>query len=269
MMFKTHPYLFASAFDKDLVFVFFSESGEYDDGFAYPVRAKLISMAFQDQEYDKVGSRRKWELLTFLSNINIILSYRHNKWLPDDINDYIQTKHRIRVKVFWNRDNIEVLEDLGEGPEAIDRLLLKKDEILKRLKISQEEYARNLPLAKEYIEHIKRKQAESDAGLYSVPYEEFYNLNFFLYLPAFYIYDENGHVFTRKYLNDENHLEFLFQERWNYPTINEWIKYTELFGIPQHLILEKYIEYANKYTLPQDEHLKAEAFKMIMDMGLI
>jgi hypothetical protein len=264
MVLKTHPYLFTGAFDEDLVFIFFSENGEFDDGFAYPIRASLFPMAFQDNEYDKVGSRRKWELLTFLANINIILSFRHNKWLKNDINDYIKNRGGVVPKIFWHRDDIQILEDLGEGPEAIDRFFLKKDEILERLKISQEEYIKYLPIAKEYIEHIKRKQIENDI----YPYERFYNLQLSDYLIAFYIYDENGHPFTKKYLKDRNFLKFLFQERWNYPTINEWLKYTEWFGIPQRLILEKYVEYANKYTLPEDEHLKAEAFKRIVDMGL-
>lgn len=265
MMFKTHPYLFTGAFSDDLTFVFFSENGEFDDGFAYPMEAKLFTMTFQDNEYDKVGSIRKWEFLTFLSNINIILSYRHNKWLPGDVNDYIKNTGGVKAKIFWNRDNIQVLEDLGEGPEAIDRFFLKKDEILKRLKISQEEYAKYLPLAREYIEHIKKKQIENNSS----QYERFYDLRLSWHLPIFYIYDENGHLFARKYLGNKNYLKFLFQERSDYPTLDEWIKYTEWFGIPQRLIVEKYIEYANKYTLPEEEHFKAEAFKMIMDMGLI
>ncbi|MBX0311059.1 MAG: hypothetical protein JHC31_04545 [Sulfurihydrogenibium sp.] len=265
MIFKTHPYLFASTFDDNLVFIFFSESGEFDDGFAYPIRAQIVPMVFENSEEDDIGSVRKWELLTFLSNINIILSYRHGKWLKDDINDYIKTKGRIRVKIFWNRDKIQVLEDLGEGSQAIDRLILKKDEILKRLKISQEEYTKYLPLAKEYIEHIKKRQIEDDMH----PYEEFYDLELSRHLLPFYIYDENGHLFTRKYLKNKNYLEILFQERWKYPTFDEWAKYSEWYGIPQRLILEKYIQYANKYTLPEDEHLKAEAFKRIMDMGLL
>ena len=160
MMLTKHPYLFCGAFYSHLYHLFFSESGEFDDGFAYPIEAQIVWMGFEDNPKDRVGSKRKLQLLIFIANINIILSYRHNKWaepefdankiiylyskkhgkwVEDDIETVLRKARQITsYKIFWNRDNMEILEDLGKDAEAIDRLLAKKGEILKRLKISKE-----------------------------------------------------------------------------------------------------------------------------------
>jgi hypothetical protein len=143
MMITKHPYLFCGAFDENpLDYLFFSESGEFDDGFVYPIKAQIVFYKYENDADVKVDAKRKIKLLTFIANINIILSYRHNKWFKENIDTpaSLESKSIVHYKIFWNRDNIEILEDLGEHAEAIDRLFAKKGEILKRLKISQEEY---------------------------------------------------------------------------------------------------------------------------------
>jgi len=92
------------------------------------------------------------------------------------------------------------------------------------------------------------------------------------YQIAFYMYNEQGHPFINKYrarFPQPNLLKLMFQEDYQYPLVDEFIKAAEVYGIPISLAVEKYIEYANKYTLPEDEHFKTEAFKLLMDMGLI
>jgi len=41
MLFKKHPYTFVGSFNDDIIFLFFSESGEFDDGFAYPMYVRF------------------------------------------------------------------------------------------------------------------------------------------------------------------------------------------------------------------------------------
>ncbi len=281
MLFKKHPYTFVGSFDESIIFLFFSESGEFDDGFAYPMRVEFPSIQDEiepDERWAKfyIPPELKWQFLTFIANLNIILSYRHNKWSPQDIDEQpLATFKESRPKVFWNRDNIEILEDLGIGVAAINNLFARKNEILKRLKISQEEFDNYLPIAKEYIQHLKNKQVEVfNAEEAVATYERFYNLNMSYYPEAFYIYNEQGDLFINKYFESRSksgvdYLKFLFQERNQYPLVDEFIKAAEVYGIPVSLAVEKYIEYANKYTLPEDAHLKTEAFKLLMEMGLI
>jgi len=132
-----------------------------------------------------------------------------------------------------------------------------------------------LPIAREYIQHLKNKQVEVfNAEEAVATYERFYNLNMSYYPEAFYIYNEQGDLFINKYFESRSksgvdYLKFLFQERNQYPLVDEFIKAAEVYGIPISLAVEKYIEYANKYTLPEDAHLKTEAFKLLMEMGLI
>ena len=161
MLLTKHPYLFCGAFNENPLYcLFFSESGEFDDGFVYPIKAKIVPLKFEDGPKDPVGSKRKIGLLTFIANINIILSYRHNKWFKENIDTpaSLESKSIVHYKIFWNRDNIEILEDLGEHAEAIDRLFAKKREILKRLKISQEEYDKYYPLAREYVMYLRKER---------------------------------------------------------------------------------------------------------------
>jgi|GEM_PF-2085922 len=279
MLFKKHPYTFVGSFNSDIIFLFFSESGEFDDGFAYPMYVRFPDI--QDElEPDPrfahlyVPVKEKWEFLTFIANLNIILSYRHNKWSPQNIDENPLAMFNESVqKVFWNRDNIEILEDLGKNVDAINGIFARKNEILKRLKISQEEFDNYLPLAKEYIQHAKNKQIEVfNAEELNSTYDKFYSLAMDSDQIAFYIYNEQGHPFVNKYRErfpQPNLLKLMFQEDFEYPLVDEFIESAEYFGIPISLAVEKYIEYANKYTLPEDEHFKTEAFKLLMDMGLI
>ena len=61
----------------------------------------------------------------------------------------------------------------------------------------------------------------------------------------------------------------MFQKQSTYPLFDEFVKDAEAYGIPTSLAIEKYIEYANKYTLPEDEYYKSEAFRLLIEMGLI
>lgn len=275
MMLTKHPYLFCGAFHENpLYYLFFSESGEFDDGFAYPIKAKIVPIKFEDGPKDPVGSRRKLQLLTFIANINIILSYRHNKWSLDDINRPIsyESKLMTNYRIFWNRDNIEILEDLGEGAEAIDRLFAKKGEILKRLKISQEEYDRYFPLAREYVMHLRNREMQDKEDFY----EDFYALETAGYIRAFYVYNENGHPLINRYVKEHpdmsrypHYLYFFFQDGLHYPSYEKWAKPLRMLGIPENIIIEKYIEYANKYTLPEREPFKMIAFEEMREWGII
>jgi hypothetical protein len=90
MLFKKHPYLFVGSFSEEITFLFFSKSGEFDDAFAYPMRVELPWFAYENtpdecRTQKCVHSKVKWEFLTFIAHLNIILSYRHNKWSPVDI----------------------------------------------------------------------------------------------------------------------------------------------------------------------------------------
>jgi len=278
MLFKKHPYLFVGSFNEEITFLFFSESGEFNDAFAYPMLVEFPWFEYENtpdecRTQKCVPSKVKWELLTFIAHLNIILSYRHNKWSSYDI-DKIDRDARKDVcyKVFWNRDNIEVLEDLGIGITAVNNLFARKNEILRRLKISQEEFDNYLPIAKEYIQHIKNKQSQE----IEEPHDRFFNLAMDGYVNAFYLYNEHGHPFVDKHLEsapfkaeEPNYLKWLFQKRSTYPLFDEFVKDAEFYGIPTSLAVEKYIEYANKYTLPEDEYYKSEAFKLLVEMGLV
>jgi hypothetical protein len=273
-MFAKHPYLFCGTFHAaGLYYLFLSESGEFDDGFVYPIKARIVPLEFEDNPKDATGSKRKLQLLTFIANVNIILSYRHNKWSLDDISKPLSYESRLmsNYKIFWNRDNIEILEDLGEGVEAIDRLFAKKDEILKRLKISQEEYDKYFPLAREYVMYLRNKQIEDKRT-----YENFYALEMFRYIRSFYIYNENGHPLIDRYIKDHpkmskytHYLDYFFQDDKYYPTYLEWADPVRDLGVPENLIIEKYIEYANKYTPPEYESFKMIAFEEMREWGLI
>jgi len=278
MLFKKHPYLFVGSFSREITFLFFSGSGEFNDAFAYPMRVELPWFGYENtpdecRTQKCVPSKVKWEFLTFIAHLNIILSYRHNKWSSYDI-DKIDRDARKDVcyKVFWNRDNIEVLEDLGIGITAVNNLFARKNEILRRLKISQEEFDNYLPIAKEYIQHIKNKQSQE----IEEPHDRFFNLAMDRYVNAFYLYNEQGHPFVDKHLEsapfkaeEPNYLKWLFQKRSTYPLFDEFVEDAEFYGIPTSLAVEKYIEYANKYTLPEDEYYKSEAFRLLIEMGLI
>jgi len=274
MMFTKHPYLFCGAFHGHLYYLFFSESGEFDDGFVYPIKAQIVSIGSENKPNIRVDAKRKLQLLTFIANINVILSYRHNKWSKDDINKPLSYESKLisNYKIFWNRDNIEILEDLGEDAEAIDRLFAKKGEILKRLKISQEEYDKYFPLAREYVMHLRNREAEDDAHFY----EDFYDLETARYLSAFYIYNENGHPLVDRYVKNfprisryPHYLKFFFEDGIYYPSYLEWSDPVRDLGVPESLIIEKYIEYANKYTPPEDEPYKMMAFEKMREWGLI
>jgi hypothetical protein len=274
MMFAKHPYLFCGGFSNHLYYLFFSESGEFDDGFAYPIKAQIVPVEFENDADVRVDAKRKLQLVTFIANINIILSYRHNKWSKDDINKPLSYESKLipNYKIFWNRDNIEILEDLGEDAEAIDRLFAKKGEILKRLKISQEEYDKYFPLAREYIMHVRKREMEDDTAFH----EYFYALEMFRYLGAFYIYNENGHPLVDRYVKDNpkmskypHPLSFFFEHGIYYPSYLEWSDPIRDLGVPESLIIEKYIEYANKYTAPEDEPYKIMAFAKMREWGLI
>ena len=274
MMFAKHPYLFCGAFSNRLHYLFFSESGEFDNGFTYPIKVQITGIGLEDSTKDRIGSKRKLQLLAFISNINIILSYRHNKWSKDDISRPLSYESKLmsNYKIFWNRDNIEILEDLGEDAEAIDRLFAKKGEILKRLKISQEEYDKYFPLAREYVMHLRNKEMQDEEHFY----ENFYNLETYRYLSAFYIYNENGHPLVGRYVKDNpkmskypHYLSFFFEYGAYYPSYLEWSDPIRDLGVPESLIIEKYIEYANKYTAPEDELYKMMAFEKMREWGLI
>jgi hypothetical protein len=274
MIFTKHPYLFCGAFHENpLYYLFFSESGEFDDGFAYPIKAQIAPMEFENKPSVRVDARRKLKLLIFIANINIILSYRYNKWSLDDINKPIsyESKLMTNYRIFWNRDNIEILEDLGEDTEAIDRLFAKKGEILKRLKISQEEYDRYFPLAREYITHLRNKEMQGIAF-----YEDFYALQMSRYIRSFYIYNENGHPLVDRYVKEHpkmskypHYLDYFFQDGTYYPSYEEWADPIRDLGVPEILIIEKYIEYANKYTPLEYERFKMIAIAEMREWGLI
>jgi hypothetical protein len=274
-MFAKHPYLFCGTFNENgLYYLFFSESGEFDDGFVYPIKAQIVPIDFENDSDVRVDAKRKLQLLTFIANINIILSYRHNKWSLDDINKPVSYESRLMTnyKIFWNRDNIEILEDLREDAEAIDRLFAKKGEILKRLKISQEEYDKYLPLAREYVMHLRNKEIQDDSAFY----ENFYDLEHFRYIAAYYIYNENGHPLIDRYVKDHprmskypHYLDFFFQDGVYYPSYLKWAGPIRDLGVPENLIIEKYIEYANKYTLPERERFKMIAIAEMREWGLI
>jgi hypothetical protein len=274
-MFAKHPYLFCGAFHGNgLYYLFLSESGEFDDGFAYPIKAQIVPMKFENDSDVRVDAKRKLQLLTFIANINIILSYRHNKWSLDDIDKPVsyESKLMTNYKIFWNRDNIEILEDLGEGAEAIDRLFAKKGEILKRLKISQEEYDKYFPLAREYIMHIRNREMQDRTAFH----EYFYDLEMARYIRSFYIYNENGHPLVDRYVKDHpkmskypHYLDYFFKDSTYYPSYLEWADPTRDLGVPEILIIEKYIEYANKYTPPEDERFKMIAIAEMREWGLI
>jgi hypothetical protein len=160
---------------------------------------------------------------------------------------------------------------LGEGAEAVDRLLAKKDEILKRLKISQEEYNKYLPLAREYVMHLRNKQIEE-----KIFYEDYYVLEMPGYISSFYIYNENGHPLIDRYVKDHfkmskypHYLYYFFQDFLYYPSYEEWAKPSRELGIPEILIIEKYIEYANKYTSPERKRFKMIAIAEMREWGLI
>jgi hypothetical protein len=272
-MFAKHPYLFCGAFHNRLYYLFFSESGEFDDGFTYLIESQMPPMEFENDADLRVDAKRKLQLLTFIANINIILSYRHNKWSKDDINKPLSYESKLipNYKIFWNRDNIEILEDLGEDAEAIDRLFAKKGEILKRLKISQEEYDKYFPLAREYIMHLRNRQIEE-----KITYEDFHALEMFRYIRAFYIYNENGHPLIDRYIKKHpdmskypHYLYYFFQDGLYYPSYLEWSGPPRDLGVPENLIIEKYIEYANKYTYPEYESFKMIAFEEMREWGLI
>jgi hypothetical protein len=275
MMLVKHPYLFCGAFHGNpLYHLFFSESGEFDDGFVYLMKAQMVPMDFENDPDVRVDARRKLQLLTFIANINIILSYRHNKWSLDDINRPISYESRLMTnyRIFWNRDNIEILEDLGEDAEAIDRLFARKREILKRLKISQEEYDRYFPLAREYVMHLRNREMQDKTRFY----EDFYDLETARYIGAFYIYNENGHPLIDRYVKEHpdisrypHFLYFFFQDGLHYPSYLEWADPIKDLGVPENLIIEKYIEYANKYTLPERERFKMIAIAEMREWGLI
>jgi hypothetical protein len=274
-MFAKHPYLFCGTFNENgLYYLFFSESGEFDDGFVYPIKAQIVPIGFENDSDVRVDAKRKLQLLTFIANVNIILSYRHNKWSLDDINKPVSYESRLMTnyKIFWNRDNIEILEDLGEDAEAIDRLFAKKGEILKRLKISQEEYDKYFPLAREYVMHLRNKEIQDDSAFY----ENFYDLEHFRYISAYYIYNENGHPLVDRYIKDHpkiskypHCLAFFFQDGVYYPSYLEWADPVRDLGVPENLIIEKYIEYANKYSTPEQETFKMIAFEEMREWGLI
>ncbi|WP_299237981.1 hypothetical protein [Sulfurihydrogenibium sp.] len=273
MMITKHPYLFCGTFDENpLYYLFFSESGEFDDGFVYPIKAQIVPLKFEDGPNDPVGSKRKIELLTFIANINIILSYRHNKWFKENINTpaSLESKSVVHYKIFWNRDNIEILEDLGEHAEAIDRLFAKKGEILKRLKISQEEYDKYYPLAREYVMYLRKRHMEDKTKIH----ERFYDLEMARYLSSFYIYNENGHPLIDRYVKDHHkmskyphYLHYFFQDGLYYPSYEAWAIPSRRLGIPESLIIEKYIEYANKHTPPELEPFKMIAFEEMRKWG--
>jgi hypothetical protein len=278
MLFKKHPYLFVGSFNREITFLFFSESGEFNDAFAYPMLVELPWFEYENtpdecRTQKCVPSKVKWDFLTFIAHLNIILSYRHNKWSSCDIDKVDrETRKDARYKVFWNRDNIEVLEDLGIGVTAVNNLFARKNEILRRLKISQEEFDNYLPIAKEYIQHIKNKQAQE----IEESHDRFFNLVMNRYINAFYLYNEQGHPFVDKHLEsapfkaeEPNYLKWLFQKRSTYPLFDEFVEDAEFYGIPTSLAVEKYMEYANKYTLPEDEYYKSEAFKLLVEMGLV
>jgi hypothetical protein len=274
-MLRKHPYLFCGAFHGNgLYYLFFSESGEFNDGFVYPIKARIVPIDFEDNNKDTTGSKRKLQLLTFIANINIMLSYRHNKWSLDDINVPLSYESKLmsNYKIFWNRDNIEILEDLGEGAEAIDRLFAKKDEILKRLKISQEEYDKYFSLARDYVIHLRNKEIQDEENFY----ERFYDLEMARYIRAYYIYNENGHPLIDRYVKNHpdmskypHYLYYFFQDGLYYPSYLEWADPTKDLGVPENLIIEKYVEYANKYTLPEREPFKMMAFEEMREWGLI
>jgi hypothetical protein len=68
MMFAKHPYLFCGTFNENgLYYLFFSESGEFDDGFVYPIKAQIVPMEFENDPNVKVDAKRKLQLLTFYS----------------------------------------------------------------------------------------------------------------------------------------------------------------------------------------------------------
>jgi hypothetical protein len=275
MLLTKHPYLFCGAFNENPLYcLFFSESGEFDDGFVYPIKAKIVPLKFEDGPKDPVGSKRKIGLLTFIANINIILSYRHNKWFKENIDTpaSLESKSIVHYKIFWNRDNIEILEDLGEHAEAIDRLFAKKGEILKRLKISQEEYVKYYPLAREYVMHLRKREIEDGTKFH----EDFYDLEMDRYIRSFYIYNENGHPLIDRYVKDHpkiskypHYLDYFFQDGLYYPSYLDWESPSKRLGIPESLIIEKYIEYANKYTPPEQEPFKMIAFEEMREWGLI
>jgi len=274
MMLRKHPYLFCAAFNNSpLYYLFFSESGEFDDGFAYPIKARMVPIEFENNPKDTTGSKRKLQLLIFIANINIILSYRHNKWSEDDISTFVSSKSKLipNYKIFWNRDNIEILEDLGEGGEAIDRLFAKKGEILKRLKISQEEYDRYYPLAREYIMYLRDKEIKEKAN-----YENFYDLGMAGYIRSFFVYNENGHPLVDRYIKDHpkiskypHYLDYFFRDGLYYRSYLAWAGPSKELGIPEILLIEKYIEYANKYTPPEYERFKMIAIAEMREWGLI
>jgi hypothetical protein len=109
MMLKKHIYLFSAAFHGNgLYYLFFSESGEFDDGFAYPIKAQTVLMKFENDPDVRVDAKGKLQLLTLIADINIILSYRHNKWSEDDINTPLSYESKLitNYKIFWNRDSI-------------------------------------------------------------------------------------------------------------------------------------------------------------------
>jgi len=275
MMITKHPYLFCGAFNGNpLYHLFFSESGEFNDGFVYPIKAQIVSLKFENDADVKVDAKRKIEFLTFIANINIILSYRHNKWFKENINKRasLESKSIVHYKIFWNRDNIEILEDLGEHAEAIDRLFAKKGEILKRLKISQEEYDKYYPLAREYVMYLRKREIEDTEQFH----EDFYNLEMARYLRSFYIYNENGHPLIDRYVKDHfrmskypHYLDYFFQDGLYYPSYGAWAAPSRRLGIPESLIIEKYIEYANKYTPPELEPFKMIVFEEMREWGLI
>jgi hypothetical protein len=107
-------------------------------------------------------------------------------------------------------------------------------------------------------------------------HERFYDLEMSRYIRSFYIYNENGHPLIDKYVKDHpkiskypHYLDYFFQYGSYYPSYEVWASPSRRLGIPESLIIEKYIEYANKYTPPELEPFKMIVFEEMREWGLI
>lgn len=99
-----------------------------------------------------------------------------------------------------------------------------------------------------------------------ISYEYFYDLEMARHIRSFYIYNENGYPLIDRYVKSRfemskylHYLYYFFQDSLHYLSYERWAEPSRKLGIPENLIIEKYIEYANKYTFPE-----CERFKMIV-----
>jgi hypothetical protein len=120
--------------------------------------------------------------------------------------------------------------------------------------------------------HVRNREMQDRTAFH----ENFYDLELARHIRSFYIYNENGHPLVDRYVKGNSnmsryphYLYYFFQDSLHYPSYDRWAGPSRMLVIPEILIIEKYIEYANKYTLPERERFKMIVFGEMREWGLI